>query len=262
MDGIDLNRSELLCLMDLMGIDELMGMDPGQLTQPDELEHQESLREGLDNLTERELLTVNDQEYEIDESVRQMVEIMAQPEVIVRTYRETPGENEYWSWYFVSGSSIVEISMDNPGQFQLATVPDLNTVLEHLEVVFPLTPVPDTVRYNAEVPQDDAKEVTWLANGWDEVPALNILEADGLNTAEAMDLFDDIAEFAWWGKVDLMACQGNEITAKHRVLAIQGQERSWVARQTKADESTIHIHTALSGDFKQLLELYLNEISP
>ena len=71
----------------------------------------------------------------------------------------------------------------------------------------PLEPVPETVHYGAAVPQEDADEISWMADQWVTVPALNILTADGLNSAEAMDLFDDLADFQWWGRVDLMACE-------------------------------------------------------
>jgi hypothetical protein len=92
------------------------------------------------------------------------------------------------------------------------------------------------------------------------VPALKILTAYGLNSAEAMDLFDNIADFQWWGQVDLMACEDSVIREQHRDLVIQGQERSWVSGQAVPDASTIHIHTAMPGYFERLLGRYWAEI--
>jgi hypothetical protein len=124
----------------------------------------------------------------------------------------------------------------------------------------PLEPVPETVHYEATVPQEDAVEISWMAAQWDMVPALEIMTAGGLEPVEAMDLFDDIAEFKWRGRVDLMACEDGTVVEGHRVLAIQGQERSWVARQDEPGASSIHIHTAMPGDFERLLGRYWAEI--
>jgi hypothetical protein len=138
----------------------------------------------------------------------------------------------------------------------LIGVSNLETVLADLEAALPLVPDPETVDYRTDVPQEDADEISSLAEGWDEVPALQILEADGLKMVEARDLYDDLANFAWWGRIDLMVNDGAKITSRHRVLVIQGQERSWVASQDISDMCTLHIHTARSGDFEEMLAQY------
>lgn len=139
---------------------------------------------------------------------------------------------------------------------------ELVCLLDQMEAdrLLGVEPVPETVHYEAAVPQEDSDEISWMADQWETVPALNILTADGLNLAEAMDLFDDLADFQWWGRVDLRACEDSVVLEQHRVLVIQGQKRSWVARQDMPDASTINIHTAMPGDFEHLLGRYWEEI--
>lgn len=196
----------------------------------------------------------------VDDSLGQIFQTILQPQAVVKVYRESSEESLFWSWHYVSGTSIVALSLAQPDEDHLATVPDLNAVLEHLQDTMPLVPVPETVHYEAAVPQEDADEISRMADQWDMVPALNMLTADGLNTVEAMDLFDDIADFQWRGRIDLMACEDGAVIKQHRVLVIQGQERSWIARQDKPAASTIHIHTAMPEDFEHLLGQYWEEI--
>lgn len=260
MKEIVLVGAELLWLMDRLQVDRPIGVDPDRLPQPLSDERPAMIQEGYESLKSRGLVAFQDEEIVVDNGLRQMIQTTVRPDAVVRAYRETGAGKALWSWHYVSDGTIVALSLDQVGEYRFTSVPDLNAVLEHLKDIMPLEPVPETVHYEATVPQEDATQISWMAAQWEMVPALEILTADGLEPVEAMDLFDDIAEFEWRGRVDLMACEGGKVVEGHRVLAIQGQERSWVARQDKPGASSIHIHTAMPGDFERLLGRYWADI--
>jgi len=260
MNSIALNRAELLCPLDLMGITEVVGVKAEQLRPVEEAEGRELLLKGLQGLSNWQLVTAIDGGYEISDELRTPVATLANTQVVIGTHRETADDQKSWFWHFVTRTSIAQLILDKPENYRLVAVSNLETVLADLEAALPLVPVPETMEYRADFPQADADEISSLVEKWDEVPALQILEADGLKAVEAADLFDNLANFAWWGRVDLMVNGGVNITSRHWVLVIQGQERSWVARQEVADVSTLHIHTARSGDFEELLERYWDDI--
>ncbi len=260
MSDIALNRAEIICLLNLMGSNQIVGVETEQLLPAEESEGQELLQRGLKGLSNRHLITENDGGYEFVDELRDLAMTMAYPQVVIATHRETADDKKSWFWHFVTRTSIAQLILDKPDNYRLIGVSNLETVLADLEDALPMVPAPQTIEYRADVPKEDADEISSLAEDWDEVPALQILEADGLTMVEARDLFDDLANFAWWGRVDLMAFDGANITSRHRALIIQGQERSWVARQDVADVSTLHIHTARSGDFEEILERYWDAI--
>jgi hypothetical protein len=260
MKEIVLDGRELLWLMDRLQLDRPIGVEPDLLPQPTSDERPAMIQGGYEALKSRGLITFQDEVVVVDDTLRQMMQTILRPEAVVGAYRETADGEKLWSWHYVSDESIVALSLARLGEYRFAFVPDLMAVLEHLRNTMPLEPEPETVHYEANVPQEDATEISWMAAQWDMVPALEILTAGGLEPVEAMDLFDDIADFKWRGRVDLMACKDGRIVEGHRVLAIQGQERSWVARQDKPGASTIHIHTAMPGDFEHLLGRYWAEI--
>lgn len=260
MNGIVLDSDELISLLDRYNVDGFIGVDPDLLPRPAKNERQKMIQRGSDSLTSRGLFTAKGQEMVVDESLDQTLQTIIQPRAIVRVYRESSDQTQFWSWHYFSGPSIVALSFARPNEYRIDTVPDLGAVLKHLQDTLPLEPVPEAVHYKADVPQEDADEIVRMAEHWDVVPTLNILTADGLNMVEAMDLFDDISDFQWHGRIDLMACKDGVVIKQHRVLVIQGQERSWIARQDKPGASTIHIHTYSSGDFERMLGQYWEEI--
>jgi hypothetical protein len=262
MKNIAMNRAELLGLLDLIGIAQLVGVEAEQLRPVEESEGRELLLKGRQGLLNRQLINEIEGGYEVSDELRELAKTMANPQVGIATHRETADDKKSWFWHFVTQTSIAQLILDKPDNFRLVSVSNLETVVADLEAALPLVPVPETIEYRADVPQEDADEISSLADGWDEVPALQILEADGLKAVEAADLFDDLANFAWWGRVDFLANDGVNITSRHRVLVIQGQERSWVASQDIADMSTLHIHTARSGDLEEMLAQYWDDIRP
>ncbi len=255
MESIVLNRSELSALLREAGIIWLAGMEANQMPFVDET----GLQQGLSRLAERNLVKVSGDGFEIDGQVGELLSIVAEPLAIVSTFKETPEETSQ-AWHFISEASIVALTPAGSGQYRLEDVNNLDAVADYVARLMPLEPVPEQVQYHADVPQEDADEISAMVDNWDMVPALSLLEAGGLNMVEAKDLFDDLADYQWWGRVDLMSCESGQVKSAHRVLAVQGQEHSWVARQKDPAVSTIHIETAQEGEFEAFLEQYWKEL--
>ena len=71
--------------------------------------------------------------------------------------------------------------------FELSRVSDMDDVLAQIGQILPIVSVPDEVKYRATVDQEDADLISILIDDRDEVPALTIMEADGLAVAEALE---------------------------------------------------------------------------
>jgi hypothetical protein len=259
MDSLLLDSSELAALLNQLELDEMLGFESDQIQLQTATKDNRMLQEGLNRLIEKNLLILVNDQVETGAELKGFSETVINPQIMVKIFKETPQEIG-WSLYYFSGSSIVEFSPLAPGQFSLRKIADLDEVAANIELMLPIEPVPESVQYQAEVPQEDADEIAALADGWSAVPALTILEADGLKTAEAKDLFLDLTDYQWWGWVDILTCENGQITKGRRVLVIQGQDRAWVARQMKPEVSTIYIETAQSGEFEKFLGQYWDEI--
>ncbi len=261
MEEIILERSELLSLLEMKGIDEVISIGQDQLPAPESFERPIVLDDGRSRLLEQGLLSVAEDHYEIDSSLESMLSALADPQTVLRFWRSTPDRNEeVWCWYFRSGSDLVQLITSGPEQFELGRVAD-DAALAQIDEVFPLNPMPDSPDYQAIVDQADAELVQALADDWDEVPALTILEADGLSPIGAISLFDDVTEPQWLGEIDFMACVDREVKRHHRLLVLQGQESSWLAWQDDPDISELHIQPASAGALPKHVLTYWSRVS-
>jgi hypothetical protein len=261
MEEILLERSELLSLLELRGISEVVGLDQDQLPTPESFERPIILDDGRSRLLEQGLLSVADDHYEIDGSLDTMLSALADPQTVLRFWRSTPDrDEEVWCWYFQSGSDLVQLITSGPEQFELGRIADDDAALAQIEEVFPLSHMPEGASYRAVIDQEDAESFRALAEDWDEVPALTILEADGLSPVGAIGLFDDVTEPQWRGQINIMACRDGEVKVHHRLLVLQGQEGSWLAWQDDPDNSELHIQAASAGALRQQVQAYWSKI--
>jgi hypothetical protein len=264
MSGFDLDYPALLSLFDHLGLTLPPGIEADQLPGLDQGKRAKVLEEGEQELKAQGWLTIQDGKPNLEPALAEVSAVMAKPQAVIRVRHETPEANMTYSWYFVSGpgtvtragSQITRLAEGVPPSYHLERVPDSAAVLAQVQEVLPLQPVPESLSYRCVASEEDAEEVRSLANDWEEVPAMEIMEADGLNTAEALGLFDDMAEPQWRGRVDFMESRKGQVTATHRVLVLQGQERSWLANQPVAGVQELYVQTAVPGAFETLLKEY------
>ncbi|UCG22755.1 MAG: hypothetical protein JSW55_11275 [Chloroflexota bacterium] len=263
MEEILLERAELLSLLEMKGIDQVIGISQDQLPSPESFERQIILDDGRSRLLEQELLTVAEDHYEIDGQLDTMLSALADPQTVLRLRRSAPeSDEEVWSWYFLTGSDMVQVITSGSEQFEIGRLVDDDAALAQIDEVFPLDPMPESTSYRAVVDQEDAELVRALADDWDEVPALTILEADGLSPVGAIGLFDDVTEPRWRGEIDFMACKDGEVKVHHRLLVLQGQEGSWLAWQDDPDKSELQIQSASAGALREQVQAYWSEVGP
>lgn len=263
MESVQLEKSELLALLDLVDVNGIIGLEPKHLPTPEPFERSIILDDGRSRLLENHRLSVAEDHYEIDRELKAMLAIIADPQAVVRVERTTSSRDEDLScWYYVSGPELVLLVAGSPELFELVRVGDLSEALNQIVEILPVAPAPAAVRYRAIADQEDADLIARLAADWDEVPALTILEADGLASNEAIQFYDDLTKSEWRGLVDFMACSSGQVKTFHRFFALQGQEFSWLAWQAVPEERDLHIQTANAGAFEELLTAYLSQLIP
>jgi hypothetical protein len=260
MSEISLDSSELLAVLALTDTETLAGLEEHHLPLPAENDRQAVIEEGLDKLLNNGLLSAHGNHYHADESLISMIEVMVQPLAVVRTIRESADGEEQRSWHFATASAFVRMSAVADKEFRLELIPDEQTVKDQISELLPLELVSENLTYRATVNQEDAQEIRSLALDWDQVPALELMEADGLNVAQSKQLFEEIAEPVWRGRIDFIDCREGASVSRRRVLALQGQETSWLAWQTRPDESALHLQTASAGLLEKTVSDYWSEV--
>jgi hypothetical protein len=263
MDTILLDRSQLLSLLDLMGVENVIGVESEQLSPLEPFERTLVLDDGRSRLLEQELLEVDEDHYEIDARLGKMLVVVTDPQAVLRIHRIIPAEKEdFWCWYFVSDEQWVRLASSNSEQYELDQLSGIDSAVTQIAEILPLEPVQNELRYRATAEQDDVNLIASLVSDFEEVPALTLMEADGLGPVEAIELYNDLTEPEWRGWIDFLACSSGQITISHRLLVLQGAELSWMAWQDDPDRSDMHVQTATTGALEKHFSDYLSEVIP
>ncbi len=133
MESILLEKSELLALLDLLGIDKVAGLGSEHLSAPEPFEKPIVLDDGRSRLLERNRLSVAEDHYEIEQNLEAMLAIIADPRSVVSVWHSgSQNEDDFWRWYFISGSGVIQLTANGAEQFELGRVSDIPTALSQV----------------------------------------------------------------------------------------------------------------------------------
>ena len=99
-----------------------------------------------------------------------------------------------------------------------------------------------------------------LADVWGEVPALEILQAEGLDKLTAKELFDVAAEPEWRAQVILSGLR-DESNVERVLRVAQGPQSAWMALPLDEGVNQIRVETVQAGEVADRLRAYWDDVS-
>jgi hypothetical protein len=196
-----------------------------------------------------------------DVAVKQaLVNALADPEIVVRVWCIESESGSSMVWYYWDGESAVRVRKTDAGDFELSTLPDLDALSLAVKKALDIRPVSQHEEIYAILSRDDFLEARDLADVWDEVPALDILEADGLDKIAATELFDAASAPEWRTQVNLTGIRP-EGNIERVVRVAQGAETAWMATPVDPQLTHIRLETVQKGKLESLLWQYWDEVN-
>lgn len=182
-----------------------------------------------------------------------LVEVLTNPTAVLHATRIEVDKPDEDIWYFYTPTQIVRMQKAAEKQYQLTVIPGAAIVLEQIQQFAPLQPVQPDLTYRITVDEEEFENLRDLASAWVEVPSLATLEADGLDSIGAKELFDSAVAPQWRCIIDFMRTDNQEVAAKHTVRALQGQNVAWLIRSFGPDDSKVLIEAAQAGELNRAL---------
>ncbi|MCA9875665.1 MAG: hypothetical protein KC441_18465 [Anaerolineales bacterium] len=238
--AITFDYSELCALLAEAGVDALVGMDASQFSPLSKAEKAAVLQAGRSKLSMRQ-----------DDPGKALVQVLAGPTAVLHATRVQAGLPDEHMWFFYTPDQTVQLQAVDEEQYWLTAVAPHTAVLQHVQQFLPLQPAPADLIYRVKVTEEDFLTLRDLATEWEEVPALEILEADGLDLVSARDLFDSAVAPEWRGIIECLTCQGQTVTGQSTLRVLQGAEVSWLIRPS-ADHRLL-METAQPGHYENAL---------
>jgi hypothetical protein len=246
--GKQLSYEELIVLLDQSGFTVPVEFDALHFPLPaNALEKQKVLDAGSTKLAERQ-----------DDGVQILVQVLAQATAVVQTTLRKEATPDQHRWHFSNGAKIVSVQAAGESDFVLDHVADKGAAMAEIEQFIPLQPAPETLNYRVKIDEEDFHTLSDLASAWEEVPALEILEADGLDQIAARDLFDSAVEPEWRGIIVCLTYQGQTLSSQATIRALQGAEVSWIIRPSTAGK--VIAETARQGHFQKALSSVMDSL--
>ena len=237
---ITLDYSELCALLAEAGLTAPVGLDAAHFPPLNDPEKQALLAAGRAKLQDRDAA-----------AGPALVAALAAPAAVLHATRVQPGEHERHLWFFYTPAQTVRLQKPDQNHYRLTAVSGTSALLDQVHNFLPLQPAPPELTYRVRLPYDDFLVLRDLATEWDEVPALEILEADGLDLVSSRDLFDSAVDPDWRGIIDCLAYQGQVVTGQATLRVLQGAEISWLIRPSTGDN--LVAETAQPGLYQEAL---------
>ena len=195
------------------------------------------------------------------ESLALLAENLATPEIVVRVWRRDGRDEAVTSWFYWNGDSAVGFRQTDGGSFELAEIAGEEAVLSAIEDLLAVRPVPADLDFYAVVQREDFMAVRDLADVWDQVPALDIIQADGLDKVTAEELFDVAAEPEWRAQVNFSGIEDDGKLVERVARVAQGATSAWMAVPVDEEIRQIRVETVQEGEVPALLKRYWDEVS-
>jgi hypothetical protein len=195
-----------------------------------------------------------------DPGARQaLATVLAEPQIVIRVWRMDSDSGPGTIWYYWDGDSALGVSKTSSGDFELSQLADLDGLRTIIREALTIRPVPEDEDFYAILSREDFVEARDMADVWDEVPALDILEADGLDKTSAKELFDVASAPEWRTQVNLTGFRPQG-TIERVVRVAQGAESAWMATPLDPQITRIRVETIQPGELESLLWQYWEEV--
>jgi hypothetical protein len=194
------------------------------------------------------------------DTLRALAAFLAEPEIVIRVWRQDGTEAPAALWFFWGGDSAVGMRESSDGSIELSEISGRQALLNTVASSLAVRPVPADLDFYMVVQREDFLAVRDLADVWDEVPALDIIQADGLDKVTAKELFDVAASPEWRAQVNFSGIR-DQGTVERVARIAQGPESAWMALPVDENIRAIRIETVQSGEIAALLEAYWAEVS-
>lgn len=208
MTSYTFQREELLALFNKVGVSSAQGMADDFLTP---------LADGE---------TAIGRDFSSEELA--LAELMAHPHSVVRVMRrDVDHATQADAYYYVSGEHFSVLTAADAG-YALSALDSLETVMNAASSMLPVRPDADTVQTRVLLNMEDFREVSDLLANWHEVSAEAILEADGMETFEAINLAQSVESQEWNGIISFLFFKEDKLVWERNLWVVQGPDTSWL----------------------------------
>lgn len=252
MDGIILEQSEFLLLLDAVNANELIAIDSAKVLPRDREEHRRLGLEGIEKLKDRGWLTLQDGVYMLNPDLVIMVGTVAHPTLALVVIRDIPaGRQEFL--YYRSEQAIVEFTLPAEGQYRLATLPNIEMTVARIQFLLAEDAPERDPAHSFTIDQDAFFAVREQMLAGDRATAEAILTSHDVAAATRRTLLDAMSEPLLSGTVAILRCEEDVVVDARNLAVLIGPQVAWAFQQTEAGVPQMRAETIDEASLSSIL---------
>jgi hypothetical protein len=262
MDGITLEQAEFLVLLDAVKADELIGIDQARILPSSLDEHQALIRSGIEKLQQRGWLDIEDGIHVLNRDLLTMAMVMAYPELVVLSIRDTPDIGRQEFLHYLAGQFVVEFTMPTLHEYRLAGLPNLAAMLERVQFVLGMTNgIQNAPDIQFTLNQALFFTVRDLTNAGTPDKAAAALTEQGISDQAAQALLKAMQNPLLSGTVSFLRCQATEVVDARDLAWIKSSQGIWLFQQIVPGEPELRAETIAADALPQYLTQTLVDLA-
>lgn len=227
MDGLILEQSEYLVVLNALKATNIIGINSKRLFPTDKKSHQALIAIGLEKLKQRGFIKVINNQHQLNPKLLQLISVVAYPELVIITLRDLPEIGQQIYLHYQQQQRLVEQTFPTTKQYRLGILPNIETTLDRIMKILPITNHNQTTKLNITIPQQSLFQAKSLAEDEKNNRAIQLLNTLGLNKENSIQLLNALKNPKFVGAITFIYLQQKQNTNTKTVTIVQGKNIAW-----------------------------------
>ena len=265
MDGILLQRSEFLVLLDAVKAPGVIGL-PRETFPRETGEFRALVLDGIRQLRQRGLLDVRENINVLNADLLALATAVAYPQLAIITTRAVPGAGQQLFLHYAAAGMVVEQTFPEERVHRLVALANRRVLIERLLAILAVPAAPPAEAGQPEIsvtlPQALLVDVKAKAEAGQREVALKALEAAGLAASAAQALVESFQEPVVGSAVVVAQCRQGQVTDSRNAALVQGHLATWLITPTEPEAATFKVQTATVAALAKVLLHWTETLAP
>ena len=261
MDGILLQRSEFMVLLDAVQASGVVGL-PRETFPRESAQFRALVLDGIKRLQMRGLLRKQADVNVLNTDLLVMAATVAHPQLAVLTTRDIPGAGQQLYLHYETAGLVVEQTFPDEQAHRLVALSNRGMLIDRLTAIVEAPAQDGRPGAPATVPQAALAEAKARAEENQGQAAAQLLGKAGVDAAVAESLVESFQAPVASSAMVLMQCREGQVTASRNIALVQGPTASWLITPAEPESAGFVVVTASAVLLASLLRRWMVELAP
>jgi hypothetical protein len=189
-----------------------------------------------------------------------MAAVVANPEFVVLTIRDTEGLGRPLITHYLAGSDIVELVATADGRYQLGIVPDRATLTERIKSALGLHGAGQQLRIQFFTEETVFEKIKDLSKADQRKQAVAALENLGLGGLSVNSLLVALGA-PETNEVLVVKTENGQVKTGRRAWLLRGGDIVWLAKRVDATSTTLSVEAMQADTLPKVLDSFIQFLS-